>query len=76
MSHEFTCRTANDLIGRLASKMKVVGLVSILFGFLYLLSACLLLAIVFQDKLPADVAAKIPDDVRSKIPSNTPLGEC
>src|SRR5262245_63083635 len=72
MSHEFTGEQ-NDLIGRLAHKMSVVGLVSILFGLLYLISAVLLLAFIFQDKLPADVVSKIPDDVRSQVPSTNYL---
>jgi hypothetical protein len=72
MSHEFTGEQ-NDLIGRLASKMSVVGLVSILFGVVYLLSAVLLLGFVFQDRLPAEVVSKIPDEVRSKVPSTNYL---
>ena len=74
MSHEFTGEQ-NDLIGRLANKMSVVGLVSVMFGVLYLLSAVLLLAFIFQDKLPADVVTKIPDEVRAKVPTTTlPVG--
>jgi len=72
MSYEFTSEQ-NDLIGRLARKMSLVGLVSAVFGVLYLLSAVLLLAFIFQDKLPADVVSKIPDDVRSKVPSTSYL---
>ena len=72
MSHEFTGEQ-NEVIGRLASKMSVVGLVSVVFGVLYLLSAVLLLACIFQDKMPADVVSKIPDDVRSKVPSTNYL---
>jgi hypothetical protein len=72
MSHEFTGEQ-NDLIGRLANKMSVVGLVCVVFGVLYLLSAVLLLVFVFQDKLPADVVSRIPDDVRSRVPSTNYL---
>jgi hypothetical protein len=72
MSHEFTGEQ-NDLIGRLANKMSLVGLVSVVFGVLYLLSAVLLLAFIFQDKLPAEVASRIPDDVRSRVPSTNYL---
>src|SRR5262245_5667824 len=72
MSYEFTSEQ-NDLIGRLARKMSLVGLVSAVFGVLYLPSAVLLLAFIFQDKLPADVVSKIPDDVRSKVPSTSYL---
>jgi hypothetical protein len=72
MSHEFTGEQ-NELIGRLANKMSVVGLVSVIFGVLYLISAVLLLAFVFQDRLPPDVVSKIPDDVRSKVPSTNYL---
>ena len=72
MSYEFTSEQ-NDLIGRLARKMSLVGLVSAVVGVLYLLSAALLLAFIFQDKLPADVVSKIPEDVRSKVPSTTYL---
>src|SRR5262249_54991694 len=68
MSYEFTSEQ-NDLIGRLAKKMSLVGLISVVFGVLYLLSAVLLLAFIFQDKLPADAVSKIPEDVRSKVPS-------
>ena len=70
MSHEFTGEQ-NDFIGRLAKKMSVVGLVSVIFGVLYLISAVLLLAFVFQDKLPADVVTKIPDEVRAKVPTTS-----
>src|SRR5262249_17696967 len=72
MSYEFTSEQ-NDLIGGLAKKMSLVGLVSVVFGVLYLLSAVLLLAFIFQDKLPADVVSKIPDEVRSKVPSTSYL---
>ena len=72
MSHEFTGEQ-NDLIGRLAHKMSVVGLVSILFGLLYFVSSALLLACIFQDRLPADVASRIPDEVRSQVPSTNYL---
>jgi len=72
MNYEFTSEQ-NDLIGRLARKMSLVGLVSVVFGVLYLLSAVLLLAFIFQDKMPADVVSKIPEDVRSKVPSTTYL---
>lgn len=58
----------NDLIGSLASKMSVVGLVNVIVGLLYFLSAALTLAFIFQDKLPADVVAKIPEDVKGKVP--------
>lgn len=72
MSYEFTGEQ-NDLIGRLAKKMGLVGTVNVIVGVLYLVSAVLLLAFIFQDKLPADVIAKIPDDVKSKVPANTYL---
>ena len=42
MSYEFTSEQ-NDLIGGLAKKMSLVGLVSVVFGALYLLSAVLAL---------------------------------
>lgn len=72
MSYEFTGEQ-NDLIGRLARKMGLVGLVNVIVGVLYLVSAVLLLAFVFQDRLPAEVVQKIPDDVKKQVPANTYL---
>jgi len=72
MNYEFT-KEQNDRIAGLASKMKLVGLVSIVLGVLLLIAAVLLLAAIFQDKLPADVVSKIPEEVRSQIPANNYL---
>jgi hypothetical protein len=63
----------NELIGRLASKMSFVGLVNVVLGVLYLLSAVLLMAAIFQDKLPPEIVQRVPEDVRSKLPNNTYL---
>lgn len=58
----------NSLIRSLASKMGVVGLVNVIIGVLYLLSAVIALALIFQDKLPADVMAQVPDTVKDRMP--------
>jgi hypothetical protein len=70
MSYEFTSEQ-NDLIGRLARKMSLVGLVSLIFGIFYLLAAVLLIVYLFQDRLPPEVAQQIPEDVRAKMPAPT-----
>src|SRR5262245_6697961 len=67
MTYEFT-KDQNDLIGSLAGKMKFVGLITLVFGILYLLSAVLVLAAIFQDKLPAEVVQRVPEDVRHSLP--------
>src|SRR5262245_45023225 len=65
--YEFTTEQ-NELIGDLARKMKLVGLIGVVLGILNLLSALLLLVFVFQDRLPADVLQRIPEDVRRQMP--------
>jgi hypothetical protein len=68
MSYEFT-KEQNDLIGSLAGKMRLVGLVNVVIGVLYLLGAVLLLVYIFQDRLPDEVIQKIPDEVRVQLKS-------
>jgi hypothetical protein len=70
--YEFT-REQNDLIGDLAGKMKLVGVVGVVLGILNLLSALLLLVFIFQDRLPVDVLQRIPEDLRRQMPSTTYL---
>jgi hypothetical protein len=65
--YEFTPEQ-NDLIGDLAKKMRLVGLISVVLGVLNLLSAILLLVFIFQDKIPANVVASIPEDARKELP--------
>ena len=72
MSYEFTGEQ-NTLIERLAGKMSFVGLISVVFGVLYLLSAVMLLGFIFQDRLPPDVVQRIPDEVRSQVPTGNYL---
>jgi magnesium-transporting ATPase (P-type) len=67
-NYEFTSQQ-NDMIGSLAGKMKFVGLFALVFGVLYLLSAVLVLAAIFQDKLPADVVKNVPDEVKKSLPN-------
>jgi len=70
MSYEFT-QDQNTMIGGLAGKMRLVGLVAIIIGLLNFAAGLLLLVFVFQDKLPANLAEKIPDDVKKEIAPNT-----
>jgi hypothetical protein len=65
--YEFTTQQ-NELIGDLAGKMRLVGLVAMVLGVLNMLSAILLLVFVFQDRLPADILQRIPEDVRANLP--------
>ncbi len=65
--YEFT-REQNELIGDLAGKMRLVGLIGVVLGILNLLSALLLLLFVFQDRLPADMLQRIPEEVRKQMP--------
>src|SRR5262245_35196739 len=65
--YEFT-REQNELIGDLAGKMRLVGLIGVILGILNMLSALLLLVFVFVDRLPADVLQRIPEDVRRQMP--------
>jgi hypothetical protein len=70
MSYEFN-RDQNELIGRLAGKMRLVGLVAVIIGLLNFIAALLLLVFVFQDKLPSNLAERIPDDVKKELAPNT-----
>jgi hypothetical protein len=70
MSYEFT-RDQNELIGGLAGKMRLVGLVAVIIGLLNFVAALILLVFVFQDKLPSNLAEKIPDDVKKELAPNT-----
>jgi hypothetical protein len=72
MSYEFTSQQ-NDLIGSLAKKMRLVGLVNVVFGVLYLISSLILLVIIFQAHLPAEVTQSIPEDYRRKVPTGNYL---
>ena len=71
MSYEFS-QNQNELIGSLSSKMRLVGLVNVVLGVLYLIAAVLLVVYIFQDRLPAEVTEKIPDEVRKQLPSARP----
>lgn len=67
MSYEFT-KEQNELIGGLASKMRLVGLLAVVVGIINLVSALMLLVFVFQDRLPAEMIEQIPPEVRSEMP--------
>ncbi|WP_152052414.1 hypothetical protein [Tautonia marina] len=67
MSYEFTPEQ-NTLIGNLAHKMGVVGLLAMIVGILNLISALMLLVFVFQDQIPAEVVQQIPEEIRGELP--------
>src|SRR5262245_53873477 len=70
--YEFS-QEQNQLIGSLASKMSVVGLFANIVGVINILMALLVVAAIYQDKIPAtwkekskEYMQKLPDDVRSQ----------
>lgn len=67
MSYEFT-KEQNDLIDSLASKMSLVGMLSVVIGIVNLFSTLMLLVFVFQDRLPTEMIERIPPEVRSEMP--------
>jgi hypothetical protein len=70
--YEFTDEQ-NQLIGSLAGKMKFVGFFAILAGVLNLIMAILLVAAIYQDRIPAEWKTKTSDylrQVREKLPEN------
>ncbi|MDX2035326.1 MAG: hypothetical protein SFX72_01645 [Isosphaeraceae bacterium] len=67
-NYEFT-PVENELIGGLASKMRVVGGFNIAIGLLYLVAAAFIGVVIAQGGIPEEIRAKLPPEV--KLPSDT-----
>jgi hypothetical protein len=70
--YEFT-EEQNQLIGSLADKMKFVGFFAILAGVINLIMALLLVAAIYQDRIPEEWKTKTSEylqQVRDKLPEN------
>jgi hypothetical protein len=70
--YEFS-QNENQLIGSLASKMSVVGLFANIVGVINIVMALLVVAAIYQDKIPEtwktkskEYIEKLPEDVRSE----------
>jgi hypothetical protein len=63
----------NRLIGSLAGKMRFVGLFAVVLGVLNLITALLVVAEVYRDRIPAEWKAKTKeymDKAREKLPED------
>ena len=63
----------NQMIGRLAGKMKFVGFFAILAGVINLIMAILLVAAIYQDRIPEEWKTKTSEylqQVRDKLPDS------
>lgn len=67
MAYEFT-KEQDELIGSLAHKMGVVGMLALVVGILNLLSGLMLLVFVFQDRIPPEMIEQIPEQIRGELP--------
>ena len=70
--YEFT-EAQNREIGRLARKMRLVGLVAVILGVVNLFLGLLLLVYAFRDQLPADALRRIPEDALQQLPPPSQL---
>lgn len=70
--YEFT-EQQNQLIGSLAGKMSFVGLFAVILGVINIIIALLVVAAIYQDRLPPGVRSKIKDyeaKVKEKLPED------
>jgi hypothetical protein len=70
--YEFT-EAQNREIGRLARKMRLVGLVAVILGVVNLFLGLLLLVYAFRDQLPAEALRRIPEDTLRQLPPPSQL---
>jgi hypothetical protein len=72
MSYEFSAEQ-NRVFTGLGNSMGWMGSLFTLVGFLNLVIAGLLFAVIYQSSLPADVLSKIPEEVKAQV-SKLPEG--